>query len=145
MHRSEMTVWFSVRARRDSARTWDYAITNTPAGAEKRVYIHRKSRCGADPSLCIAASSDLQPAILEPRVRGTESATRQRSDKLSRLAGISSSRAVRGGVGRTGHPCNTFKTIFLNYSPPIQSLHRDWLTHAEDISGGPNMTVQCKG
>lgn len=77
------------------------------------MYIYRKSRRGADPSLCVGASSDLQPAILEPKVRDTESATRQLSDKLSRRAGISSSPAERGGVGRAGHPFDTFKKLYF--------------------------------
>lgn len=114
---------------------------------QRTVCTYGRSRRGADPSLCSGASSDLQPAILEPRVRGSASAARRLQDKLSRRAVIFSPRspAVRAGGGRAGRPVDTFKNCILNYTPPIHSLHRDWLTRAEDISGGPNMTVQCKG
>lgn len=98
-HRFEMPAFYSVvRVRRDSPRTWDYAIS----GASKRVRsadgVAARSRAGLS-FLRGGAPSDLQPAILEPRVRGTESASRQLSDKLSRRAGISSGAAVRGGRG----------------------------------------------
>lgn len=115
----------------------------TRRSGERSVYIYRKCRCA--PSFGIGARSDLQPAILQSRVRGTESATRQLLDKVSLCAGISSGSSARAGVGRAEHRFHTFKNYIFNYTPPIRTLQEDWLTRAEDISGGPNMTVQCKG
>lgn len=49
-HRFEMATLFSVRVRRDSARTWDYAITNASVGVEKRVYLQKvAARSGSFP------------------------------------------------------------------------------------------------
>lgn len=49
-HRFEMATLFLVRVRRDSARTWDYAITNASVGVEKRVYLQKvAARSGSFP------------------------------------------------------------------------------------------------
>lgn len=72
----------------------------TPPSAARRsdartiAYMWRESRRAADPCRRIAAGSDPQPAILEPRVRDADSAPRLLSRKLSRRADVPCSPAA---------------------------------------------------
>lgn len=102
----------------------------TRRSGERSVYIYRKCRCA--PSFGIGARSDLQPAILQSRVRGTESATRQFLDKVSLCAGASSDSSVRAGVGRAEHRFHTFKKLHFQ----LYSTHTD-------AAGG--LAYPCRG
>lgn len=80
------------------------------------MHIYREWRRA--PSLGVGARSDLQPAILQSRVRGTASESRQLLGKVSLRAGVSPGSPVRAGAGRAEHRSHTFKkkTRFKLYS-----------------------------
>lgn len=143
-HRFEMPILFLVRVRRDSSRTLDYAITNASVGVEKRVYLQRvAARSGSFP---------LRRSFLGPTAShfGAEG-PRHRERNPAAVGQTFPARwhflqpccQRRRRTRRT--PLRYILNYILNYTPPICSLHGNWLTRAEDISGGPNMTVQCKG
>lgn len=130
---------YLVRVRPDSSRTWDSAITSAKVGGEEgSVYIYRKWRRRV-PSFAIGAGSDLRPAILQSRVRGTESETRQLLDKVSRRAGVSSGCSARAGAGRAERRFHTFKT---NPKKKKTRHFKLYSTHTEAAGG---LAYPCRG
>lgn len=94
-----------------------------------------------------SSASDLQPAILEPRVRGTESAASGQTFPARSRWISSPSLLLLVSCGRRGsealfHTFNKNKTAFKLSSTPERRCIGTGLPRAVETSGGPNMTVQ---